>query len=115
MAIQEGLGGLGRICFDETPVVVGQVQDEIVGFLLNAPYDHQSLVEVALGMARRVGERHEHLPRPAAMLPHVVLDRGVSAVEAVLVSESLEDALGRVALLLGKPQSSSRIRSMTPV
>ena len=35
------------------------------------------------------------------MLPHVVLDSGVSAVEAVLAPESLEDALGGVALLLG--------------
>ena len=38
------------------------------------------------------------------MLPHVVLDRGVSAVEAVLITEPLEDTLGGVALLFGKPQ-----------
>ena len=83
--------------------------------MLHSAYDHHSLAEVALGMARRVGERHEHLPRPAAVLPHVVLDRGVPTAEPVLVPEPLEDALCRVSLLLGKPQSSSRIRSMTPV
>ena len=101
MAIQERLGGLGRICFDETPVAVGQVQDEVVSLPLDSGDDHQGLAEVALGMARRVRERHEHLPRKAAMLPHVVLDRGVSAAKPVLVSEPLEDALRGVSLLLG--------------
>ena len=63
--------------------------------------DHQGLAEVALGMARRMRQRHEHLPRLAAMLPHIVLDDGVPAVEPVLVPEPLEDALRRVALLPG--------------
>ena len=71
MAIQEGLGGVG---FDETAVAVGQVQDEAVGFLLHSADDHQGLDQVALGMPRRVGQRHEHLPCLAAMLPHVVLE-----------------------------------------
>ena len=72
-----------------------------MGLMLHSAYDRHSLAEVALGMARRVGERHEHLPRLAAMLPHVVLDRGVSAAKPVLVPEPLEDALGGVPLLLG--------------
>ena len=72
-----------------------------MGFLLNAPYDDQSLAEVALGMARRVRERYERLTCTVAVLPEVVLDRGVTAVEPVLVLEPLEDALGRVALFLG--------------
>ena len=63
--------------------------------------DHQGLAEVALGMTRRVRQRHEHLPCPAAMLPDVVLDDGVSAVKLVLVPEPLEDALGGVALFPG--------------
>ena len=100
MAVQNSLGGLGRVCLDETAVAVGQVQYEIVGFLLTASDDHQGLAEVALAMARRVGERHEHLPRLAAMLPEVVLDRGVSAAEPVLVPQTLIDALRGVALLL---------------
>ena len=63
-----------------------------MGLLLHAPDDDQGLAEVALGMARRVGQRHEHLPRLVAVLPHVVLDDGVSAGETVLVPEPLEDA-----------------------
>ncbi len=101
MSIQERLGGLGRIGLDEAAVAVGQVQDEVVGFLLHPADDHQCLAEVALGMARRVGERHEHLPRLAAMLSYVVFDRGVPTVEPVLVPQPLEDSLRGVALLLG--------------
>ena len=52
-------------------------------------------------MARRMGQRHEHLPCLAAVLTDVVLDDGVPAVKAVLVPEPLEDALGRVGLLPG--------------
>jgi hypothetical protein len=44
-------------------------------------------------------QRHEHLPRPTPLLPHVVLDDRVAALEAVLVAKPLEDPLGRMALL----------------
>ncbi len=101
VAVQEGLGGLRRIGFDETAVAVGQVQDEAVNLSLHAADDYQGLAEVALGLARRVRQRDKHLPCLAAVLPDVVLDHGVPAVETVLVPEPLEDALGRVALLLG--------------
>ena len=47
-------------------------------------------------------ERHEHLTCPAAVLSDVVLDDRVPAVEAVLVPQSVVDALGRVPLLPGK-------------
>ena len=103
MAVQEGLGGLGRIGLDEAPVAVGQVQDEAVSLLLHSPDDHQGLAEVALGMTRRLGQRHEHLPGPAAVFTDVVLDDGVSTVEPVLVPEPLEDALGGVALFPSNP------------
>ena len=49
--------------------------------------DHPGLPEAALGLARRMGQGHGHLPRPAA-LPYVVLDRGVSAIETVLVPKT---------------------------
>ena len=65
--------------------------------------DHQGFAEVALGVARRVGQRHEHLPCPEAVLPDVVLDDGVPAVEAILIPETLEDALGGMPLLPGNP------------
>ena len=86
-----------------------------MGLLLHPADHHPRLSEVALGMARGMGQRHEHLPGLAMVLPYVVLDYGVLAVESVIVPEPLKDALGRVALLLGDPQSSSRIRPITPV
>ena len=101
VAVQEGLGGLGGIGLDEAAVAVGQVDDETVGLPLHPANDHHGLAEVALGVAWRMGQRHEHLPGLAAMLSDVVLDRSVSAVEPVLVPEALEDALGGVALLPG--------------
>ena len=104
MAVQEGLGGLRRVSLHEAAVAVGQVDDEAVGLALHAADDHQGLPEVALGVSRRMGQRHEHLPGLTAILSDVVLDRGVSAVETVLVPETLEDALGRVALLPGTPE-----------
>ena len=104
MAVQEGLGGLGRVGLDEATVAVGQVDDEAVGLLLHAADDHQGLAEVALGVARRMGQGHEHLPGLTAMLSDVVLDRGVSAVESVLVPQPLEYPLGRVALLPETPE-----------
>ena len=42
---------------------------------------------------------HEHLPCPATVLSDVVLDYGVSTVEALLVPQSIEYALGGMALL----------------
>ena len=98
------LGGLGRVGLDEASVAVGQVQDEVVGLPLHPADDHQGLAKVALGVARRMRQRDEHLLRPAAMLPYVVLDYGVLAAEPMLVPEPLEDPLGCVALLPGTPE-----------
>ena len=83
---------------------MGQVQDEAVGFLFHPADDHQGLAKVALGVSRRMGQGHEHLLRPAAVLPHVVLDYGVLAAEPMPVPEPLEDPLGCVALLPGTPE-----------
>ena len=63
--------------------------------------DRHRLPEVALGVAWWVGQGHEHLLGPPAVLPDVVLDRRVSAVEPVLVPQPLKDPLRRVALLPG--------------
>ena len=72
-----------------------------MGFPFHSADDHQSLAKVALGLSRWMGQGHEHLPRLAEVLPHVVLDRGISAAKPVLVPEPLEGALGGVALLFG--------------
>ena len=93
----------GGVSLDEAPVAVGQVDDEAVGLALHAADDHQGLAKVALGVARRMGQGHEHLLGLTTILSDVVLDRGISAVETVLVPQPLEDALGRVALLPGTP------------
>ena len=94
MAVQEGFGGLRRVGLHEAAVAVGQVDDEAVGLPLHAANDHQGLAEVALGVSRRMGQWDEHLLALTAIFPHVVLDRGVSAVEPVFVPQPLEDALG---------------------
>ena len=101
MAVQERLGGLRGIGLDEAAVAVGQVDDETVGLALHAADDHQGLAEVALRVARRMGQRDKHIPGLATMLSYIVLDRGVSAVVAVLIPQPLEDARGRVSLLAG--------------
>jgi hypothetical protein len=59
-------------------------------------------------------QRHEHLPRPTPLLPHVVLDDRVAALEAVLVAKPLEDPLGRMALLaVGSSVLFDLLRRMT--
>ena len=65
---------------------------------LAADHRHR-LAEVDLGMAGRVDERHEHLPRAGAPLAHVVLHDRVAAGKAVLGAQALIDPLGRVPLL----------------
>ena len=64
-------------------------------------YHRHRLPEIALRMARSVGQRHEHLLSSPPTLPDVVLDYGVLTGEPVLVPQSLKDALGRVPLLFG--------------
>ena len=61
VAVQKGLGGLRWIRLHKAAVAVGQVQHEVVHLALVAANDHQGLAEVALGVARRMGQRHEHL------------------------------------------------------
>ena len=89
--VQEGLGGLRRVGLDEAAVAVGQVDDEAVGLALHAADDHQGLAEVALGVARRMGQRDEHLLGLTAILSYIVLDCGVSTVEPVLVPQLIND------------------------
>ena len=101
VTVQEGLGGLRRIGLHEAAIAVGQVQHQVVRLPLHPGDDRYRLSEVALGVARRVGQGHEHLLGPPSVLPDVVLDRCVFAVEPVLVPQPLEDPLRRVALLPG--------------
>ena len=95
------LGGLRGIGLHETAVAVGQVQHEVVHLPLHSANDRLPLPEITLGVARRMGQRHEHLLRPPPTLPDVVLDYGVLTLKTVLIPETLEDAPGRVPLLPG--------------
>ncbi len=101
--VEKGLGGLPGIGLGEAAVAVGQVQDEVMHLALHAGDHRQRFAEVALGVARSVGQGHEHLPNTPPVLPHVVLDYGLLAFKSVLVPQPLEDALGRVPLLSGRP------------
>ena len=99
MAVQKGLGGFRGIGLHETAVAVGQVQHEVVHLALHTADDRHRLAEITLAVARRMGQRHEHLLFSPPTLPDVILEYGVLTVETVLVPQSLENPLGRVALL----------------
>ena len=74
MPVAERLGSLRRVGLDEATVAVDHVQREVVDGLLHSPDYGTRLAEVALRLAGRMRQRHVHLPRPQAMLAHVVLD-----------------------------------------
>ena len=105
---------LRRVGLDEAAVAVGQVQYEAVDLALHPADDHQGLAKVALGVARRMGQRHEHLLGLTAILSDVVLDRGISDVESVFVPERSKMRLAVWRCFLRRLRSSSRSRSMTP-
>ena len=83
-----------------------------MGLLLHPTDSHPGLSEVALGVARGMGQRHEQLPCPAAALPCVVLDDGVLARWPRSRSKM---RWGVWRCLRGTPRSPSRIVSMMPV
>ena len=57
MSLPRG-GGQGR--HKGRPGDFTQVQDEAAGLPLHSANDHPGLPEVALGVARRMGQRHGH-------------------------------------------------------
>jgi hypothetical protein len=99
VAVEEGLDPLGRVGLDEAGVRVRQVEAEEMDLLPDTPDHRHRLAEVRLGMAGRMGERHEHLLGAGLPLAQVVLDDRVAAREAVLDPQALVDPLGRVPLL----------------
>ena len=106
--VTERLGRLPGVCFHEDTVAVWKRHHEVVDPLpaqgrdsaLLATYDRPRLAEVALRVSRRVFQWHEHLTYHTPALPNVVLHYGVAAIEPVFIPQSIEDALGCVALLL---------------
>ena len=95
--------------------MLGPSEDETVGLLLHYSDDHQGLAEVALGMPRRMSQGHVHFSGQAAVLANVFLNDGIPTEEVILVSEPFEDVFCGEALLSGKLEILSKMRSMTPV
>ena len=56
-----------------TGIAVRQIEGKEVGLLLDATDDNRRLAEVGLRMARRMGQRHEHLAPPPFTLSDVIL------------------------------------------
>ena len=96
-----GLGCLTRIRLDEAGITVRQADGQKVRLACNARDHGQRLTKVGLAMAGWVRKRHEHLLVAQPPLVHVVFDDGLAPGECVLRLQPLEDALGRVTLLLG--------------
>ena len=70
-----------------------------MGAPLHTGDDNISFAKVRLGLARRMGQRYEHLALTTTPFSHVILDDGVAARKAVLVAETIKDPLRRVTLL----------------
>ena len=99
VGVLEGLGALARVGAHEEGVRVGQAHDREVGLALLAGDLHGGLAEVELGAAGQMGEGHVDLGGVAAQAGHRDPHLGDAAAVAVLVAQTLEDALGGVALL----------------
>ncbi len=65
--------------------------------------DHQRFAKVRLRLAGRMRQRHEHLPAPQSLAAHILARDAVAAPEPMLVSQPVEDPLGRVPLLGRSP------------
>ena len=76
-----------------------QDQAEEGDLLAPSPDLDRRLAEVHLGMARRVVQRNEGLPRRLPAAPDIILHDRVAAAEPVLVAQTLEDPMRRVPLL----------------
>ena len=98
MTIAKGLGRLRRIGFHKTTIAVGKVEGKEVDLPRHAADHRHRLTEVRLGVTGGMDERHKHLTRPKPPLANVVLHDGVPARKAVLVPETVEDALCSVPL-----------------
>ena len=69
IVVQDALGRPAQkgIGLHKAAVAVGQVQHEVVHLALHTGDDRHRLPEITLGVARRMGQRHEHLrPPPTA-------------------------------------------------
>src|SRR3984893_5485217 len=97
--VKKSFRRLRRIGLDEAGVRMRQVEAEHMQLYPYAADDTNAFAEVDLRMARRMGQRHEDLARPAAGDPNVILHYGITAAKAVLDPQPFENPLRRVPLL----------------
>ena len=99
MPVQPGLRRRRRVGRDEARIAVGKLHGEEMRPPLDAGDDRIRLAKVRLGIARRMRQRHEHLPETTAPFPNVILDDGQSTREPMLDAKTLEYPLRCVVLL----------------
>src|ERR1700720_2699330 len=97
--VEERFRGLRRIGLDEAGVRMRQVEAEHMQLHPYAADDAKAFAEVDLRMARRMGQRHEDLARPAAGDPNVILHYGITAGKTVFEPQPFENPLRGVPLL----------------
>jgi hypothetical protein len=100
VTITKRLSRLGWVCHHEDGVRVRQIECEVVDLAFHAADDRDRLAEVGLRMPRRMDQRHEHLLGPLPPSGDIVLHDRNATREAVLITQPLEEPLGRVMLLL---------------
>ncbi len=84
MTFEERLCGLGRERHYKAVVRVRQIHRQVVRLLLHSGNHHQRFAEVHLRFARRMGQRHKHLPAAQLFAAHIVLHDRIAARETVL-------------------------------
>ena len=80
----ERLRRLGRKRLHKPVVAVREVDDQVVCLLFDPGDHHQRFAKVGLGVARRMGQGHEHLLPAQPLRAHVGFDNRVAAREAIL-------------------------------
>ena len=98
MSLKERLRAFALEGHHEKRVAIRQRHDEERHLAQLPVHLHQRIPEIHLRFARRVRQRHEHLPVLLLHLPHRVLHRRVAAHVAFL-PQALKNALRRVPLL----------------
>ena len=83
--VAERLRRLGRKRLHKPVVAVREIDDQVVRLAFRTPAIHdQRFAEVGLGVAWRMGQRHEHLLPAQPLRAHVGFHDRVAAREPVL-------------------------------
>jgi hypothetical protein len=99
VAVEKGLDPLGRVRLDEAGIRVRPVEAEEMDLLPDTCDHRHRLAKVGLGMAGRMGERHEDLLAAGMLFAQVVRHDRIAAGKTMLGPQALVDPLGRMPLL----------------